>query len=197
MSAGNAAWSDADTGLLQAIYELQCTSRMNAIYYAARLRALQKESLVMEVLTAATASGSALAAWESWSRPGLAAVWQGLALAAAIVAIVKPLRAPGKRIEVFTRQQQGYHANFFALKKLAFAVRQAGAVTEDHRKRYDTVYDRHVQLNSEDETTPDEHLRRQAQEAVKQELPATSFWWPPGPSRPALTDDRGTEAARA
>lgn len=187
-----APWPDADIALLKEVYELQCTSRMNAVYYGSRLGALQKEAFFMEVTSAVTASGSGVAALTLWNQGAGQVLWQGLALLAAIVAVVKPLRAPGKRIEVFTRQQQGYHANFFAMKKLAFSIRQAGVITDDHRKRFDTVYDRHVQLNTEDETTPDEALRVAAQEAVKRELPAAGFWWPstaPAP-RPAITDAR-------
>ncbi|WP_372618437.1 hypothetical protein [Falsiroseomonas sp.] len=187
-------WPDRDIALLQEIYELTCTSRMNAIYYAKRLAALQKESFFMEVTTAVTASGSGVAALTLWNQGAGQVVWQGLALTAAVVAVVKPLRAPGKRIEVFTRQQQGYHANFFALKKLAFAIRQGGQVSDDHRKAFDTIYDRHVQLNTEDETTPDDDLRREAQEAVRKELPAAGFWWPQPPARPAITDARAALA---
>ena len=190
----HAGWPDRDIALLQEIYELTCTSRMNAIYYAKRLAALQKESFFMEVTTAVTASGSGVAALTLWEKPGWAAVWQTLAVIAAIVAVVKPLRAPGKRIEIFTRQQQGYHANFFALKKLAFAIRQGGEVSDDHRKAFDTIYDRHVQLNTEDETTPDDKLRGEAQEAVRKELPAGGFWWPTPPRRPAITDARAALA---
>lgn len=188
------SWPDRDTALLQAIYELTCTARMNAIYYSRRLGALQRESFLMEVTTAITASGSGLAALTLWEKPGWAALWQILAVTAAFGAVIKPLRAPGKRIEVFTRQQQGYHANFFALRKLAFAIRQAGAVSDDHRKAYDTVYDRHVQLSTEDEATPDEELRRQAQEAVRKEFPDGSWWWPPAPPVPAITDARAALA---
>lgn len=193
----SASWPDPDIALLKEVYELQCTSRMNAIYYGRRLDALQKEAFFMEVTTAITASGSGVAALALWNQGVGQLAWQALALTAAVVAVVKPLRAPGKRIEVFTRQQQGYHGNFFALKKLAFAIRQGGAVTDDHRKRFDSVYDRHVQLNTEDETTPDEKIRAAAQEAVRKELPAAEFWWPPPPPRPALTDAREKERTEA
>ncbi|MGG5812083.1 hypothetical protein [Falsiroseomonas sp. CW058] len=196
-------WPDSDIALLKEVYELQCTSRMNAIYYGRRLEALQKEAFIMEVTTAITASGSGVAALALWNQGAGQAAWQALALVAAIVAVVKPLRAPGKRIEVFTRQQQGYHANYFAMKKLAFSIRQAGLVTDDHRKRFDTVYDRHVQLNTEDENSPDEEIRKSAQEAVRKELPPAEFWWPPDPPAPAppdpplpaLTDARGSVPA--
>ncbi len=194
MSTSPAAWPDRDVALLQSIYDLTCTSRMNAIYYSKRLGALQKESFLMEVTTAVTASGSGVAALTLWNQGAGQVAWQALALIAAVVAVVKPLRAPGKRIEVFTRQQQGYHANFFALKKLAFAIRQAAQVSDDHRKVYDTIYDRHVQLNTEDEATPDDDLRREAQDAVRKEFPDTSWWWPPAPPVPAIAHDRAALA---
>jgi hypothetical protein len=104
--------------------------------------------------------------------------WQSLALTAALVAIIKPIYAPGKKIEIFTRQQQGYHANFYSLKKLAFAIRQEGLVSEGHRRHYDTVFDRHVQLSTEDENVPDQRLVKIAQDRTSHELPPGSFWFP-------------------
>jgi hypothetical protein len=196
MSAAS-AWPDADIALLKEIYELQCTSRMNALYYGGRLGALQRESFILELVTALTASGSGLAALTLWESPGWSVLWQVLAVSAAVAAVLKPLRAPGKRIEIFTRQQQGYNANYFALKKLAFALRQAGAVSEDHRTQFTTLFDRHVQLNTEDETTPDEKLRAAAQAAVQREMPPASFWWPPAPPLPAITDARKADTAPA
>jgi hypothetical protein len=127
-------WSDADLALLQDVYELKCISRMNALYYERRLGHVQQWSFIMEVLIALTATGSGVAAIAtgSSSSPSLTLfgvnigqwTWHVLALTAAIVAVVRPIYAPGRKIETFTRQQQGYHANFFALKKLGSAIRQ-------------------------------------------------------------------------
>ena len=109
-------WTDADVGLLSSVYDLQCVSRMNALYYERRLARLQTHSFWMEVVTAATASGSGLAALTLFATDPGRWAWQTLALIAAVVAVVRPIYAPGKKIETFTRQHQGYHANFFALK---------------------------------------------------------------------------------
>jgi hypothetical protein len=175
MSSG---WKGADVALLSNVYDLQCVSRMNALYYERRLSQLQNHSFWMEVVTAATASGSGLAALTLFATiPGRWA-WQALALVAAVVAVVRPIYAPGKKIEAFTRQHQGYHGNFFALKKLAFEIRQDGSVTPDHRKRYDTLFDRHVQLSTEDEVTPDRKFLEEARRLAEKELPPGGFWWP-------------------
>jgi hypothetical protein len=82
MSATDTPWPDRDIALLQEIYELTCTSRMNAIYYAKRLAALQKESFFMEVTTAVTASGSGVAALTLWNQGAGQVAWQALALRA-------------------------------------------------------------------------------------------------------------------
>jgi hypothetical protein len=176
--AADASWTDADLALLESVYELQCTSKMNALYYERRLGALQAHSFWMEVVLAATASGSGLAALTVFESDAGRWAWQGLALAAALVSVVRPIYAPGKRIEAFARQQQGYHANFFNLKKLAFAIRQEGRITAEHRRRFDTFYDRHVQLSTEDEASPKRRLLEEAQCRTAAALPNDRFWWP-------------------
>jgi hypothetical protein len=185
-------WTDADVALLGSVYDLQCVSRMNALYYERRLSRLQNYSFWMEVVTAATASGSGLAALTLFATvPGRWA-WQVLALVAAVIAVVRPIYAPGKKIESFTRQHQGYHANFFALKKLAFDMRQASCVTPEHRKRYDTDFDRHVQLSTEDEATPHKRSLEEARQLAERELPPDSFWWPASALPPAK-EKKGTD----
>jgi hypothetical protein len=189
-------WTDADVALLGDTYDLECTSRMNVLYYEKRLGRLQLISFWMEVVIAATASGSGLAAVTLIkSEPGQW-LWQGLALLAAAVAVIRPIYAPGKKIEAVTRQLQGYHANFFALKKLAAAIRQEASVTNDHRRRYDTFFDRHVQLSAEDELTPNQKCLAEARKRAGKELPVDNFWWPqygPGdvarPQQPPETTD--------
>jgi hypothetical protein len=85
-------WTDAEVALLSSVYDLQCVSRMNALYYERRLSQLQNHSFWMEVVTAATASGSGLAALTLFATiPGRWA-WQAMALVAAVVALHEILR---------------------------------------------------------------------------------------------------------
>lgn len=178
-AATHTRWPDADIALLSEIYDLQCTSRMNTLYYDNRLARVMSISFWMEVVTAASASGSGLLAVLNDAGGWGNVAWQALALFAALVAVIKPIYAPSKKIELFTRQQQGYHANYFSLKKLAFNIRQEGVVSEEHRRHYSTVFDRHVQLATEDENSPNRKLVLMAQERTARELPPDSFWWPP------------------
>lgn len=153
----------------------------------------------MEATIAATASGSGIASLLVKSEGYVGIIgqyaWPIIALIAAISAIVRPIYAPGKKIEAFTRQHQGYLANYFALKKLAFAIRQDAKITDEHRRRYETIFDRHVQLStdakaSEDEAAPKDRYRAEAEARTRKELPPDSFWWPPRAASPTHEYDK-------
>ncbi len=178
MAVTSADWSDADVALLADVYDLECKSRMNVLYYGQRLGRLQAISFWMELVIAATASGSGLAALAIVHTAPGQWLWQSLALTAAVVAIIRPIYAPGKKIETFTRQLHGYHANSFALMKLAASIRQQAAVTDEHRRRYDTCFDRHAQLSIEDEIAPSRKGLMRARKLIDEELPPERFWWP-------------------
>jgi hypothetical protein len=179
-STAEQSWSAADVVFFEEVYQLQATSRMNSLYYSERLRELQRISLVMEFLIAATASGSGITALASAtsSLPFVGYLWKGLLLIAAIVSIIRPIYAPGKKIEIMTRQQHGYNTNFFALKKLAHNIRQSGKITDEMRRRFDSVFDRHVQLAVDDESAPRGRAIGKARNQAEQDLPRARFWWP-------------------
>lgn len=186
-----ASFSPAGRALLEEIYSLQREVRMSAIYYEARLSRVQRAAMALEVSVALTASGSGLTGLAFWSSDWGQPVWAAITIAATVAAIVKPIYASGAKIELFTRQHQGYLENFFALKKLGFAIRQDEAVSADHRKLFDTIFDRHVQITSEDENNPDRKLLHEAQRLCEEELPSDIFWRPwaePAASAPATAE---------
>ena len=173
-----ARWTDADYGLLTEIYELLCTSRMNAIYCERRLRELQLISLFMEILIALFATGSGAVANKTIATIFGANTWQYLIAITAIIAIIRPIYAPAKKIENLTRQQHKYGANYFALKKLAFVIRQGGIVKDENRRRFGEIFDRHAQASTDDETAPSGRHIKRARAQTASELPKESFWWP-------------------
>jgi len=186
-----ASFSPAGRALLEEIYSLQREVRMSAIYYEARLSRVQRAAMALEVSVALTASGSGLTGLAFWSSDWGQPVWAAVTIAATVAAIVKPIYASGAKIELFTRQHQGYLENFFALKKLGFAIRQDEVVSPDHRKLFDTIFDRHVQITSEDENNPDRKLLHEAQLLCEEELPSDIFWRPwaePAASAPAAVE---------
>lgn len=194
MNEKSGRWHERDLDFLDCIYQLQCLSRMNAIYYELRLSQVQAISFWMELAIAATASGSGLVSLfvqhKGYMNLAGSFIWPVIALSAAVAAIIRPIYAPGRSIESFVRQHHGYQNNYFSLKKLAFSLRQTGFVTDDHRKQYDACFDRHVQLSTDskavqDEATPKDRYREKAQKRTATELPADRFWWPKIPDQPS------------
>ena len=180
------AWSDADESLLDEIYKLEKLSRMNSIYYELRLSRVKKISFWMEVSIATTASGSGLASllahgqgYVGWMGQY---IWPVIAIIAATAAIIRPIYGPGRMIEAYVRQHQGYQGNYFSLRKLALEVRQEGKISEGHRRAYFSHYERHVQLSeaklAEDEAAPSDKVRNEAMRRADEELPREKFWWP-------------------
>lgn len=169
--------SKPDRVFLEAVFLLQCTSKMNAYYYEARLAAAQRASTIMEFVLAAAASGGAFAGLVWWTTTEWGKwTWAALTGLSAVMAVVKPIYAPGRRIELFTRQHQSYYNNFFALQKLVFMLKQSEEITDEHRKRYDTIYDRHVQLAADDEAVPSSQAQRRAEQRAKDAMPPDDFW---------------------
>jgi hypothetical protein len=168
-----ANWTDADTFFLHHLYDLQIKSMVNYIYYGERLKKMLFVSFWMEVIIASTASGSGLA---SLQLPDY--VWRTLLAVAAVAAIIRPIYAPGKKIEIFSKQKHGYTTNYFAVKKLAFAISQCEAITAETRQRYGVIMDRHAQLSFDDEPTPRQREMQKAMKDANGNLPPQALWWP-------------------
>lgn len=165
-----------DRAFLEGIFGLLCTSRLNAIYYEMRLTRIQKENFLIEIVISSTASGSAVAGLGVWHAPFGQWIWAALAITAAVASIVKPIYAPNKKVELFTRQRQSYHNNYFALQKLIYLLQQSSVISDEFRKRFETIFDRHVQLSGEDEPAVKARVLRKAEERCSKALPPEAFW---------------------
>lgn len=166
-----------DRAFLESVFDLLCISRLNAIYYEMRLSRIQRENFFIEVIIASTASGSAVAGLGFWhGNPFGQWIWATLAITAAVASIIKPLYAPSKKIELFTRQRQSYHNNYFALQKLVYSLQQSSDISDELRKRFETIFDRHVQLSGEDEPAVKVKVLRKAEERCSKALPPEIFW---------------------
>jgi hypothetical protein len=182
--------TEEDCALLCRAYDMFRTARLSALYYERKLWLANVVHLSFEITIALGATGTGVAAWALWKQGIGVILWGIITGASTLLAIVKPIIAPAKRIELCTRQHQGWHSFYFALDKLLFTIRQEGALSRDLRKRFDTLFDRMVALQLDDEKCPSERLLRRLQPKVARAIPPESLWMPSSPaddSHPART----------
>ena len=163
---------------LNELCDLQCTSRMNTIYYERRLAQIRRYPFWMDVVVALAASGSGLASIIVVGYPIGVTLLRFLAVAAAIVAVVRPIYRPEAKMESFLRQAEFYTSNFFDLKALSSQVKQSGKVRQSHRQTFAVLSERHKDASKRDERPSKRSLLHKAMEEVREEMPAGEFWWP-------------------
>jgi hypothetical protein len=172
-------WPEVDILFLKEVYRIRLTARTNAIYYERQLRTVTIASFWLSLVIALTASGSGLGTLLDPSQPLLHSIWKAFAVTAAISAVVRPIYAPAKRIERFTRQCRGYQANFNSLNFLAVSLKVTGQVTREHRQRFKTLFERYASLESSDDCGASRRGLSIAQKRALHEFPDDGLWWPP------------------
>jgi hypothetical protein len=185
--------SDADKALFERAYDLLRLARMNSAYYERRLKAAIDFHLFFEITIAIGTAGS-IAAWAIWKGGIGEPIWILISCLATLLAVIKPIVAPAKRIELCTRQHQGWLSLYYGIDKLTMMVRQDGGLTRDTRRRFDTLYDRSVQLHQEDEKCPSERLIKKCYEVAVQLHPPETLWMPSPCGRSSVSET--TEARR-
>jgi hypothetical protein len=168
-----------DRVLVERANDLLRVARMSELYYECRLTRANRFHLFFEIAIALGTTG-AVATWALWKTDVGGVAWGVITGMATLLAVIKPILAPAKTIELCTRQHQGWLALFFGLDKFLLNVRQEGEVSSEARKRFDTLYDRSVQLHLEDEKHPSTRLLAKMQEAVNVAHPPETLWMPCG-----------------
>lgn len=162
------------------VYDQFRTARLSCKYYSARLAHYERVNFWIELVLAATASGSAIAALAFWYTASGRIIWTALTVLSAILAVAKPLLKLTERIQKLDELATGYSLLDHDYKKLEVKIRQARAFTPELRQRFDLLLDRADDLKQKEivERSIDENLRRRCREAVSQELPTNRFFVP-------------------
>jgi hypothetical protein len=162
------------------IYDEWRTARLNCKYYSAKLAALERSNFWLELVIAATASGSAIAALAFWQTRDGRVAWTWLTVLSAIFAVAKPLLKLTERIQKLDHLTVAYSLLDHDYKKLGVAIRQDGMLTANHQQQLRTLMDRTDDLKKMEvvERRIDERLRRKCRESVEAELPETNFYVP-------------------
>lgn len=167
---------------LAEIYTLMCRAAMNKEYYGAKLARSQLASTWMDILIAIGAAGSGLSALTIWNteygKPVWTVLWAILSLAAAVLALAKPIVQLNKRIERYSRLFAGHSDIYTSLMVLSSRIKRKGTITDEMSSTFEAAEIRFMELSKEDDPTPDRTLLDRCEQMIRSRHPAENAWYP-------------------
>ena len=161
------------------VYDALRTARLTVKYHCTRLDALERQNFTLELLLAATTTGSAIAAMSLWEAEIGKVLWQGLLMASAIVAVAKPFLRLGDKIKTLSEIIAGWRLIDHQLHKIEIGVRETGEYGPDLRKAFAAIMASMDGLVTKSvENTVKSRIRSRCQQEVRGELPDTHFFVP-------------------
>lgn len=118
------------------VYDELRTARLNVEYYEIVRTRINRYSGIIEYVLAATASGSAIAAFSVWQTSKGQMVWGGFTVIAALLAVLKPIAKFQDKRENIDAVLPGYREIEHELKMLASDIRNEQVYSEGHRKEF-------------------------------------------------------------
>lgn len=160
------------------VYDEYRTARFNVSYYTHQLERTRRTNLIVEIVLAFTASGSLVSSVVLQGPLG-AALWKGMGVVAAGLAVAKPIINWTERIRCIEATISGYRGLELDLRKIEVAIREAGAYTPELRQRFAQALDRKQELVTRElHLRDDKTLKQRCQEEVKRQLPVDRFFVP-------------------
>lgn len=167
-----------DFELMGTLWDYARTARLSELYYGESKVKWSRINLVIELAIAATASGSGISGLEVLKNHAVSAVWPWLAATTALLAIAKPLLALDRKLRNAAQQQQSYRRLLGTFENLASDIQQAGALTAEHRLRFQRARDLLRQAEELDDGVVAQSKIRPLEDRVKKEMPADRLWMP-------------------
>lgn len=161
------------------VYDLQRTCRLNIKYWSKKLVVRRLWNFGMEYSMLVTAPGSATAGFVFWKTNSGQLVWTILTVLTAFLGIAKPLLKLSEHIETLQKVVTGYRSIEFQLDELGSDIRREDSYSPEMVNTFKRLQ-RQRQEVSRDEPVEDadETLRNECFEAVKREIPKTTFYIP-------------------
>lgn len=161
------------------VYDLYRTARLNVKYYSARLHKVELWNLGMDLVIAATAPTSAIAALWFWNTTIGSMAWKVLGIIAAVAAVTKPILMLPKRMKAYNETLAGYRALEHDLYEIKEIIGQKQKYDNELKTDYKKALKRKGVLVAKDpETKQDKVLIKKLVAEIKQELPVESFFIP-------------------
>jgi hypothetical protein len=170
---------------------------MYACYFGHKLHDIRRINFAMEVVVAATASGSAIAGWAFWTTLIGGYVWGGLGVITAVIAVIKPFLNLGATIESYSKLMTEYRAVAGSLENVIFNIQQRGFIADEDRKLYGGLRERRQKADTQMPETLDEKQTASCQARVLKDRPADRLWAPPVPGKHPGVKAAGPQRAPA
>lgn len=161
------------------VYDELRTARLNVEYYELVRSRINRYSEVIEYVLAATASGSAIAAFSVWQTEKGAFVWGGLTALSALLAVLKPVaKFPDKRDKIDS-VLPGYREIEHDLRMLSSNIRFDQTYSIEHREEYRRIMDYKKDLLIQNPgLTIRKRLKSKCAKLVNQAYPNSSLYIP-------------------
>ena len=163
--------------LLTSIYRAYWSAVYNRKYYGCRLQTCKRANFWIEVIIAIAVS-TEVGGWSLWSDATLHRLWVGIGMAAAIVAIVKPLLRLSDQIERYSKLFTSHALIAADFELVVQEITAKQTLTSTQVERFGRLGGEVMKLAPDDDPRPSVRLARKCQQETLHELPPKSFWMP-------------------
>ena len=162
---------------LTRIYNLYRDSLLSKKYYAHKVAEWKRIDLWINIV-AALASSSVFTGLALWKTQFGLNFMTFLTLAAAVVAILKPIIRPAEKIDRYSKLHFAYSEVYLDFDSLIADIRRQTELDPDRLKRSFQIWDRYRQLALQDDPEPNRKLLEKFQAEVNEFLPPDRLWLP-------------------
>lgn len=161
------------------VHDLRRTARLSVKCFCARLRALERQNIWLEITIATSTSSSALAGFAFWRTSSGETAWQVLAVISAVLAVAKPFLKIPDKVKHLESLATGYRGVEHDLGKIEILARQRGAYDQELKDRFAAILERmNALVAGPQDYGVSNRLRRVCQDEVDRELPHDRFYIP-------------------
>ena len=162
------------------IYDQLKTARLNVLYYETKLQNVETTMTTSQIILAAAVPSSAIAGFQIWDFWLGEHAWAIFVSFSSFIAFIQPFLGLPKKAKKYSVLVDGYKTLFYDLQDIRHKIEEDKTYSTQHKKLFKTAKDRRKKLEvTETGIKIDKKLQKKYQVAVKEELPAKSFYLPP------------------
>lgn len=177
------SWTDADYDFVKECWDNVRHGALYEVYFGEILHRVQNLNLGMEIVVAATASGSAVSSWVLWQEPAGKWLWGGLLGIAALISIVKPFIRLDLKIEKYSKLLSEYRSLSLSYKALIFNIQQAGDIRGADHAEQAKLAERIKKAREGWPAQMSDSRSDEIQKRIAAEYPANKLWAPKVPGK--------------